>query len=371
MSLQAAEKIFECLDSIDAQNPVVDRPQIVRAVRDHLRVLEVDRVRDLSPPGSRRPVEYFFNWVSDPDSRSRWEFQLGYLQQNKYRFFGIDRQWAARLGLRSNVLTSYLLRKSARQEPGVPPPARPPRDPWLASDADIELKLRMKWGAIALAPFLHSRIPLLQIPPDQGPRLRKDDQRWWADGHPGRVVPALEHLAEAAAAGLFAIAVCGCTIVLLTRPKLRVENGQLHCWDGRPAVAWEAGEGEKGFYFWRGVSVRDAVGANPEKLDPRRFMTWKNAEVRRVAIERYGYGNFLRDGRAKLVNQDRYGRRWRLNYGKDDVAFVEVVDATPTPEGTHKTYYLRVPPTARSARAAVAWTFGYNRVGDYRPTLET
>jgi hypothetical protein len=37
---------------------------------------------------------------------------------------------------------------------------------------------------------------------------------------------------------------------------------------------------------------------------------------------------------------------------------VEVVNATPEPDGTSATYLLRVPPAVSSARQAVAWTFG-------------
>jgi len=175
-------------------------------------------------------------------------------------------------------------------------------------------------------------------------------------------------LAEAAAAGLFAIWHCGNHCLLVARPKVRLENGQLHCWDGRPAVEWEGG---KGFHYWRGVHVRDAVGENTDALNPRRFLTWRNAEVRRVAIERYGFDRLIRERRARLVSKDRFGKLWHLKSEAEQFAFVEVVDATPTEDGTHKTYYLRVPPKVRSARAAVAWTFGFGRVRDYRPVVET
>jgi len=34
------------------------------------------------------------------------------------------------------------------------------------------------------------------------------------------------------------------------------------------------------------------------------------------------------------------------------------LDVTPEPDGTYKQYFLQVPPTVRSARQAVAWTYG-------------
>jgi len=49
---------------------------------------------------------------------------------------------------------------------------------------------------------------------------------------------------------------------------------------------------------------------------------------------------------------------------------VEVRNSTPEPDGSRRTYFLRVPPTMRTAREAVAWTFGLGAV-DYRPAVET
>ena len=33
------------------------------------------------------------------------------------------------------------------------------------------------------------------------------------------------------------------------------------------------------------------------------------------------------------------------------------MNSTPEPDGTRRTYFLRVPPQMRTAREAVAWTF--------------
>lgn len=49
---------------------------------------------------------------------------------------------------------------------------------------------------------------------------------------------------------------------------------------------------------------------------------------------------------------------------------VEVVNCTSEPDGTHRTYWLRVPPRTRTARRGVAWTFGMAAAG-YAPVLET
>jgi hypothetical protein len=49
---------------------------------------------------------------------------------------------------------------------------------------------------------------------------------------------------------------------------------------------------------------------------------------------------------------------------------VKVVNSTPKPDGTYKDYFLRVPPTVRTAREAVAWTFDLDPTV-YAPVLET
>jgi hypothetical protein len=49
---------------------------------------------------------------------------------------------------------------------------------------------------------------------------------------------------------------------------------------------------------------------------------------------------------------------------------VEVINATPEPDGSRKRYWLRVPPYMRTAREAVAWTFGLSGK-EYAPDKET
>jgi uncharacterized protein DUF6745 len=49
---------------------------------------------------------------------------------------------------------------------------------------------------------------------------------------------------------------------------------------------------------------------------------------------------------------------------------VEVRNSTPEPDGSHKRYWLRVPPEVHTAREAVAWTFGLS-ADSYQPVIET
>ena len=48
---------------------------------------------------------------------------------------------------------------------------------------------------------------------------------------------------------------------------------------------------------------------------------------------------------------------------------VRVKNSTPEPDGTFKTYRLRVPPWITTTRQAIAWTFGMLE-GGYAPEQE-
>ena len=79
----------------------------------------------------------------------------------------------------------------------------------------------------------------------------------------------------------------------------------------------------------------------------------------------------MKDSGAALVHQDERGKLWRKKRAEDaDLVMVEVTNSTPEPDGSVRSYLLRVPPNMRTASAAVAWTFGL-RSREYRPSVET
>ena len=167
---------------------------------------------------------------------------------------------------------------------------------------------------------------------------------------------------DAYEAGLWLFWMLEREVVAVPRPVLRVEDDRLHCDDG-PAVSWPAGAH---YWFWRGVQVPQAVVEAPETLDSRAIFLEANVEVRRVMLERFGADRFLRESDAQLVSQDDYGRLWRAHLpGDEALVMVEVDDPS-----TERTYFLRVPPTSRTPRGAIAWTFDVPSK-DYRPLVET
>jgi hypothetical protein len=94
--------------------------------------------------------------------------------------------------------------------------------------------------------------------------------------------------------------------------------------------------------------------------------------VRRVLLKRMGYEPFLKAIKAKPVHEDEFGMlyRTRIRLAREHLAFVRVLNSTPEPDGSRREYYLRVPPTVRTAREAVAWTFGMT-AAEYVPEEET
>jgi len=158
-------------------------------------------------------------------------------------------------------------------------------------------------------------------------------------------------------------------VVLTERPVhlARDARGRLHCVD-RAAIEYSDGWG---VYAWHGVRVPERVIKAPETITAAEIDGEQNAEVRRVMAERYGLARYLADSGAKQIHCDSAGTLYRKDLpGDEPIVMVKVRNSTPEPDGSVKDYMLRVPPTIKTARAAVAWTFGVE-AKDYRPAIET
>ncbi|MGW6390918.1 DUF6745 domain-containing protein [Streptomyces sp. NPDC055103] len=147
----------------------------------------------------------------------------------------------------------------------------------------------------------------------------------------------------------------------------RDEAGRLDRGDG-PALAYPDGFA---LHAWRGMPVDADFLADLVDLTPELIRAERNAELRRVMLEYYGYDRYLADSDARHVHRDETGVLWRVELADDeDVVMVEVVNSTPEPDGSHRTYWLRVPPSTRTAREGVAWTFGLESDA-YAPLVQT
>jgi hypothetical protein len=158
-------------------------------------------------------------------------------------------------------------------------------------------------------------------------------------------------------------------VILTERPRVlhRDPAGRLHCPHG-PALAYPDGFA---VWAWHGVRVPADMIDHPEALTIERIRAERNVEVRRVMLERYGQARYLRDAGAKQVHADHTGVLWRCEIpGEEPLVMVEVRDSTLAPDGSRRAYWLQVPPGTRTARQAVAWTFGLGE-DEYAPTVES
>ncbi len=122
---------------------------------------------------------------------------------------------------------------------------------------------------------------------------------------------------------------------------------------------------------WRSVRINERIAFHPEQLTAKEALAEKNAEVRRVMIERMGYLRFAQESKAKVLDEDRDrgGTRQLLFIDlKEDEPLVGLCCSCPS---TSRQYFLRVPPKTTTCHEAAAWIAGFDNPKLYRPKIET
>jgi len=122
---------------------------------------------------------------------------------------------------------------------------------------------------------------------------------------------------------------------------------------------------------WRGVAITPQIAFFPETLKVEDVLAERNAEVRRVMIERVGFDRFLKEAKAEVLDtdQDAGGERKLLRVAlQGDEPLVGVSVHCPS---TGRHYLIRVPPETKTCREAVAWTAGFDDAHLYKPVQET
>jgi hypothetical protein len=102
---------------------------------------------------------------------------------------------------------------------------------------------------------------------------------------------------------------------------------------------------------------------HPERITPDAVTDEIDPVQRNSMIEIMTPERFIRMGGASRVAEDATGVLWRKLWGYRGVTIgswtaVEVVNGTPEADGSRRRYILRVPSRMRTAREAVAWTYG-------------
>ena len=122
---------------------------------------------------------------------------------------------------------------------------------------------------------------------------------------------------------------------------------------------------------WNGIAVSRRVAFHPETLTHTEILAERNAELRRVMIERFGYERLFETAGAEELDRDRDAggerRLLRIEIPNDE-ALVCVSVRCPS---TGHQFVLRVPPAMTTCRQAVAWTAGFDDPDAYRPARET
>ncbi|MCC6980353.1 MAG: hypothetical protein IT343_18685 [Candidatus Melainabacteria bacterium] len=158
--------------------------------------------------------------------------------------------------------------------------------------------------------------------------------------------------------------------LMIDRPnRLSVDaEGQLHNSIGcalQYRDGWET-------FAWHGTFVPDRFLEFAIKREVTEIFYEPNVEIRRMMLEMYGLEAFIKDSGARKVQEDKCGALYRQSFGDnhEDIVIVHVINSTPEPDGSYNNYFLRVPPTTRTAREGVAWTFGLSE-HEYDPLAET
>jgi hypothetical protein len=169
--------------------------------------------------------------------------------------------------------------------------------------------------------------------------------------------------------------------------KLWCWRGQLHRSDG-PAVITKAG----GYmYYLRGLHIEPGLWHAIPALSWQEIMAIQNVELRRVVMEKVGLQKFIEkckkedtedaldcNGAPILASKAKAGMRgiaknalYRLILPRDEaLVFMELVNSTAETDGTFKLYYLRVPPTIKTVKEGLAWSFNVNKE-EYVPVLQS
>lgn len=137
-------------------------------------------------------------------------------------------------------------------------------------------------------------------------------------------------------------------VIATERPELILldEEGRLHCENG-PALRCR-----DGWSVWciHGVDVGEQIVMRPETQTIEEIEGENNQEIKRIRIERFGWGRYIQETGATVAHK-RYNERdaqWETLYVlKDGTKRVEVSDPS-----TGRKYFLGVPRETETCEAA-------------------
>jgi len=181
--------------------------------------------------------------------------------------------------------------------------------------------------------------------------------------------PGFSEFLNAGGMLLYAFDDFACAVLAPTSIALN-DSFELHG-DEVPAISWADGTA---LFFHNGVAVPQKLVEQPDEVTREEIMAEANAEVRRCYREILGSERFGTLLGLVVIDEgkDRFGYDLTLyrTEKKDKLAGNFIQFAGVTCPSTGRRYFLCVPPHIKSAREAVAWSFG-KTAENYRPEIET
>ncbi len=133
------------------------------------------------------------------------------------------------------------------------------------------------------------------------------------------------------------------------------EQGRLHSGDG-PALRFADGWT---YHSWKGVRIPGWMVDDKDLITVGLVNRERDPVLRRCMIDIMTPQRYIAASDAVCISRDDTGSLWVKTWQHwDSWAAVEVVNGSPEPDGSYRHYVLQVPPTMRTAREAVAWTYG-------------
>jgi hypothetical protein len=123
--------------------------------------------------------------------------------------------------------------------------------------------------------------------------------------------------------------------------------------------------------LWRGVKVDARIAFHPEQIEVEEVFAQRNAEVRRVILERMGWERFICEAKPKMRDRDfdPGGERRLLKVSFQDREDVQVLCISCP--STNRRYFIQVPPYVTTCHQAAAWMAGFDDPKQYEPVVET
>ena len=140
-------------------------------------------------------------------------------------------------------------------------------------------------------------------------------------------------------------------------------HGICNVWDEKGALV------DRILHFRGDIVATDArfLRIKSECLTARDIMTIKNATIRRLFLEEFGYERFLQQMPHIIIERDGDQELISIHWHEKEEPIYLVKVRCPS---TGTFYTLRVPPTVKTIKEGIAWTFHLDQK-NYSPEIET